>query len=103
VAHIAEAVAADHLGFGRGIHHCVGAPLARREARVAVDALLDASTRLALDPMSPPRYVNSCFVRRHDALDIDFKEFLKELLSRLGLLGNCLDFFFREVQPILGV
>jgi len=58
----------DHLGFGRGIHHCVGAPLARREARVAVDALLDASTRLALDPMSPPRYVNSCFVRRHDAL-----------------------------------
>jgi cytochrome P450 len=60
----------DHLGFGRGIHHCVGAPLARREARVAVDAILDASTKLALDPMSPPRYVNSCFVRRHDALAV---------------------------------
>jgi cytochrome P450 len=60
----------DHLGFGRGIHHCVGAPLARREARVAVDALLDASTHVALDPESPPRYVNSCFVRRHDALAV---------------------------------
>ena len=60
----------DHLGFGRGIHHCVGAPLARREARVAVDELLDKSTNLALDPGSPPRYVNSCFVRRHDTLAV---------------------------------
>ena len=60
----------DHLGFGRGIHHCVGAPLARREARVAIDALLDASTHLALDPATPPRYVNSCFVRRHDTLAV---------------------------------
>jgi cytochrome P450 len=60
----------DHLGFGRGIHHCVGAPLARREARVAIDALLDASTHLALDPEAPPRYVNSCFVRRHDSLAV---------------------------------
>src|SRR5262249_40084228 len=33
----------DHLGFGRGIHHCVGAALARREARVAIDGLLDVS------------------------------------------------------------
>jgi len=60
----------DHLGFGRGIHHCVGAPLARREARVAVDALLDASTHVGLDPESLQRYVNSCFVRRHDALAV---------------------------------
>ena len=60
----------DHLGFGRGIHHCVGAALARREARVAVDALLDASTRLALEPATPPVYVPSMLVRRHDALAI---------------------------------
>jgi cytochrome P450 len=60
----------DHLAFGRGIHHCVGAPLARREARVAVDALLDASTQIALDPSRPPAYVPSIAVRRHDTLAI---------------------------------
>jgi cytochrome P450 len=29
-----------HLGFGQGIHYCVGAPLARVEAQTAVNALL---------------------------------------------------------------
>jgi len=60
----------DHLGFGRGIHHCVGAPLARREARVAIDALLDVSTDIELDPSVAPAYVPSIAVRRHDTLAI---------------------------------
>jgi len=60
----------DHLGFGRGIHHCVGAPLARMEARVTLEELLLQTTRFTLDPERPPAYVNSMFVRRHAHLDL---------------------------------
>src|SRR4029453_146619 len=33
--------ASSHLAFGRGIHTCIGAPVARIEARIAIGALLD--------------------------------------------------------------
>ncbi|MGA5705559.1 cytochrome P450 family protein [Streptomyces cellulosae] len=38
-----------HLGFGHGVHHCLGAPLARTEAAVALRLLLERHPRLALD------------------------------------------------------
>ncbi|WP_175409700.1 cytochrome P450 [Streptomyces sp. TRM64462] len=47
---------AGHLAFGHGIHYCLGAPLARLEARIALRALLERFPRLALDhdPSSEP-------------------------------------------------
>jgi cytochrome P450 len=44
--------AADgHLAFGHGAHHCLGAPLARMELRIAFPALLQRFPALALaDP-----------------------------------------------------
>ncbi|MGW2568497.1 cytochrome P450 family protein [Streptomyces sp. NPDC001537] len=37
-----------HLAFGHGIHHCLGAPLARAETEIAVAALLERFPELAL-------------------------------------------------------
>jgi cytochrome P450 len=36
-----------HVAFGMGIHYCLGAPLARAEARIALNALLDRYPEIA--------------------------------------------------------
>ena len=45
---------AAHLSFGRGIHHCLGAPLARLEGRIAFEMLLERLPRIALGAGRPP-------------------------------------------------
>jgi hypothetical protein len=37
-----------HVAFGHGVHHCLGAPLARMEAEVALGALIDRFPRISL-------------------------------------------------------
>ena len=45
-----------HLGFGRGLHFCLGAPLARLEAGVALSAVTGRfpNARLAGEPQYKP-------------------------------------------------
>ncbi|ADP83357.1 cytochrome P450 [Pseudofrankia inefficax] len=47
---ISRANARHHIAFGRGIHTCPGAPLARAEARVAIQRLLERTSDIRLDP-----------------------------------------------------
>lgn len=43
----------DHMAFGAGIHVCIGASLARLEATVAIQKLLEKYPNLQLDPDRP--------------------------------------------------
>ena len=52
----------DHLAFGFGIHHCIGAPLARLEARIAMDGFLRRFPRVQLS--NQPREWIDSFVMR---------------------------------------
>lgn len=61
---------APHFAFGRGIHFCIGAALARLEARVIVEVLLDSTKWFALDPDQAPTRRPSIMLRRHSTLPI---------------------------------
>lgn len=45
-----ERINNDHLGFGSGIHVCLGAPLARLEVQIAVQTLLARYPHIKFDP-----------------------------------------------------
>ncbi|MER7580202.1 cytochrome P450 [Kitasatospora sp. NPDC097691] len=45
-----------HVAFGKGIHFCLGAPLARMEARIALTALLERFERVEVLPDSGIRF-----------------------------------------------
>jgi pimeloyl-[acyl-carrier protein] synthase len=54
----------DHLAFGRGIHFCLGAQLARLEGSIAFASVLERFPRLALaDPSASLSYRGSLFLR----------------------------------------
>jgi cytochrome P450 len=59
-----------HLGFGRGIHLCVGAPLARLEGEVVLRCLLAKTATFELDPSQPPERESSLMVRRFRRLPL---------------------------------
>jgi cytochrome P450 len=69
----------DHVAFSRGLHACPGAPLARLEARVAIDRLLDRTSdiRISADAHGPAEarrydYEPTYMLRSLSALHIEF-------------------------------
>lgn len=62
-----------HLSFGQGIHFCVGAPLARLEAQIAINTLLrrmpDLHLRTATESL---RWRPSMFLRGLESLPVAF-------------------------------
>ena len=44
-----------HVGFGMGVHFCLGAPLARLELEITFRRLLERSPRLELAAPAPRR------------------------------------------------
>jgi cytochrome P450 len=59
----------DHLAFGFGIHHCIGAPLARLEARIAMDAFLRRFPRVQLSDQ-PREWIDSFVMRGPKSLSL---------------------------------
>ncbi|EMA65447.1 cytochrome P450 [Halorubrum kocurii] len=63
----------QHVGFGHGTHYCLGAPLARLEAKVGLSELLDRveNVRLAEEPLQPTR---SSFIYGVESLPVRYDE-----------------------------
>jgi cytochrome P450 family 150 subfamily A5 len=71
--------ARQHISFGRGIHTCPGAPLARAEARASIERLLDHTTEFRISetehgPADARRfsYVPTFILRGLTRLHIEF-------------------------------
>jgi len=60
---------AANVSFGHGIHFCLGAPLARLEARIAIVRLLERMPALAIRPPAP-RYPELFAIRKPLAMVI---------------------------------
>jgi cytochrome P450 len=59
----------DHLGFGSGIHLCLGAHLARLELRVAADTIRRRLRRI--EPSGPAARTHSIILRGFTSMPVD--------------------------------
>jgi cytochrome P450 len=77
--HIDRPNARQHLAFASGIHSCAGAPLARTEARISAERLLDymGDIRVSEEMHGPPgarryQYPKTFILRGLDRLHLEF-------------------------------
>ena len=63
-----RATGKGHISFGKGAHFCVGAALARMEARVVIGRLLERTTWFQAS--APGRWLPSLLVRRLEHLEL---------------------------------
>jgi cytochrome P450 len=68
---VPDRVPNQHLGFGHGTHYCLGAPLARLEAKVVLSELLERVTdvRVTASELSP---IRSSFIYGVESLPVEF-------------------------------
>jgi cytochrome P450 len=71
----------EHIAFGRGIHTCAGAPLARVEGQVTINRLLDrtrdiriSEAKHGLPPVREYRYESTFLLRGLKELHIEFTQ-----------------------------
>ena len=61
-----------HMTFSYGPHHCIGAAVARLQARIALEELLSRCPDFSVDPEGG-RYAGGHFVRRYESLPFSAK------------------------------
>jgi len=63
----------QHVGFGFGVHVCLGMHLARMETRVAMNTLFDRLPDLRLDPEAEPPQICGMAFRSPLSLPVVFQ------------------------------
>jgi cytochrome P450 len=80
---------AGHLGFGHGIHYCLGAPLARLEAEIAFTGLLDSFSAIELAvPADQLRWRLSTVMRGLERLPVRLTPHLRSRSAHDGELKD---------------
>ncbi|MGF7238683.1 MAG: cytochrome P450, partial [Frankia sp.] len=76
---VARANARQHIAFGRGVHSCPGAPLARAEARAGIERLLDRTADIQISEQAHGpagartyQYMPTFILRGLTALHLEF-------------------------------
>jgi cytochrome P450 len=62
----------QHVGFGFGVHVCLGMHLARMESRVAITTLFDRLGPLTLDPEADAPHIEGLAFRSPLSLPVVF-------------------------------
>ena len=66
-----RAISKGHLTFGKGLHFCLGAPLARLEATTVLRMLLERTARFEAVEVGP--WLPSVLARRHETVQLSVR------------------------------